>query len=132
MGRALLYCLAQTWATDPHHHPRSLAQARKKGTPTMNHIRRAVALTAAGAMVTVTASACGGAPTATGPPTNGLEKESPAAVLRAAAAAFRAAKSVAAISRLRSAAQLASAHGSVALISRCERDLAERDARPIA
>jgi DNA-binding SARP family transcriptional activator len=38
----------------------------------------------------------------------------------------------AAISRLRSAAQLASAHGSVALIRRCERDLAERDARPIA
>jgi hypothetical protein len=38
----------------------------------------------------------------------------------------------AAISRLRSAAQLASAHGSVALIRRCERDLAEREARPIA
>jgi len=38
----------------------------------------------------------------------------------------------AAISRLRSAAQLASAHGSVALVRRCERDLAERGARPIA
>ena len=98
----------------------------------MNHIRRAFALTAAAAMVTVTASACGGATTATGPPTNGLEKKSPADVLRAAAAALRAAKSVAAISRLRSAAQLASAHGSVALIRRCARDLAERDARPIA
>jgi hypothetical protein len=38
----------------------------------------------------------------------------------------------AAISRLRSAAQLASAHGSVALVRRCERDLAERGAGPIA
>ena len=38
----------------------------------------------------------------------------------------------AAISRLRSAAQLASAHGSVALVRRCERDLAERGVRPIA
>jgi hypothetical protein len=36
-----------------------------------------------------------------------------------------------AISRLRSAAQLASAHGSVALVRRCERDLAERGVRPI-
>jgi tetratricopeptide (TPR) repeat protein len=35
-----------------------------------------------------------------------------------------------AISRLRSAAQMASAHGSVGLIRRCERDLAERGARP--
>jgi hypothetical protein len=38
----------------------------------------------------------------------------------------------AAISRLRSAAQLASAHGSVALVRRCERDLAERGVSPIA
>ena len=38
----------------------------------------------------------------------------------------------AAISRLRSAAQLASAHGSVALVRRCEHDLAERGVRPIA
>jgi hypothetical protein len=38
----------------------------------------------------------------------------------------------AAISRLRSAAQMASAHGSVALVRRCERDLAERGIRPIA
>ena len=66
----------------------------------MNHIRRAFALTAAAAMaamaaiVTVAASACGGATTATGPPTNGLEKKSPADVLHAAAAALRAAKSV--------------------------------------
>ena len=36
MPRALLYHLAQTWATDPHHHPRPPAQARKKGTPTMS------------------------------------------------------------------------------------------------
>ena len=34
-----------------------------------------------------------------------------------------------AISRLRSAARLASAHGSVALLRRCERDLAERGVR---
>ena len=63
----------------------------------MNHIRRAFALTAAAAMaamVTVAASACGGAPTATGPPTNGLEKKSPAEVLQAAGAALRAVKSV--------------------------------------
>jgi hypothetical protein len=62
----------------------------------MNHIRRAFALTdaaAMAAMVTVAASACGGATTATGPPDNGLEK-SPAEVLRAAAAALRAARSV--------------------------------------
>ena len=54
-------------------------------------------------MVTVAASACGGAPTATGPPTNGpatgpptngLEKKSPADVLQAAGAALRAVKSV--------------------------------------
>jgi hypothetical protein len=44
------------------------------------------------AMVTVAASACGGATTATGPPTNGLEKKSPADVVRAAAAALRAVK----------------------------------------
>jgi DNA-binding SARP family transcriptional activator len=35
----------------------------------------------------------------------------------------------AALSRLRSAAQMASAHGSIALLRRCERDLAERGAR---
>lgn len=35
-------------------------------------------------------------------------------------------------SRLRSAAQLAAAHGSVALLRRCERDLAERGVRPSA
>jgi hypothetical protein len=35
-----------------------------------------------------------------------------------------------AIVRLRSAAQLASAHGSAALVSRCERDLAGRGVRP--
>jgi hypothetical protein len=45
-------------------------------------------------MVTVAASACGGATTAASPPTNGLEKKSPADVLHAAAAALRAAKSV--------------------------------------
>jgi len=63
----------------------------------MNLIRRAFALPAATAMaalVTVAASACGGATTATGPPTNGLEKKSPADVLQAAAAALQAAKSV--------------------------------------
>ena len=38
----------------------------------------------------------------------------------------------AAITRLRSAAQLASAHGSVALLRRCERDLAGRGVRPLA
>jgi hypothetical protein len=38
----------------------------------------------------------------------------------------------AAIPLLRSAAQMASAHGSVALVLRCERDLAERGVRPIA
>ena len=38
----------------------------------------------------------------------------------------------AAISRLRSAAQMASAHGSAALLRRCEHDLAERGARPDA
>jgi tetratricopeptide (TPR) repeat protein len=37
-----------------------------------------------------------------------------------------------AISRLHSAAQLASAHGSVALLRRCERDLARRGVRPPA
>jgi hypothetical protein len=36
----------------------------------------------------------------------------------------------AAVARLRSAAQMASAHGSVALVRRCEHDLAGRDARP--
>ena len=34
----------------------------------------------------------------------------------------------AAVSRLRSAAQMASAHGSIALLRRCQRDLAERGA----
>jgi DNA-binding SARP family transcriptional activator/tetratricopeptide (TPR) repeat protein len=37
-----------------------------------------------------------------------------------------------AISRLRAAAKLASAHGSVALLQRCERDLAGRSVRPTA
>jgi nucleotide-binding universal stress UspA family protein len=36
----------------------------------------------------------------------------------------------AAIARLRSAARLASAHGSAALLRRCEHDLAERGVRP--
>ena len=36
MPRALLYHLLETWATDPHHRPRPLAQARKKGTPAMS------------------------------------------------------------------------------------------------
>ena len=36
------------------------------------------------------------------------------------------------VSRLRSAAQMASAHGSVALLRRCEHDLAERGVRPDA
>jgi hypothetical protein len=85
----------------------------------MNHIRRAFALTAAGAIVTVAASACGGPATATGPPangttsacpgaatpagppangttaaTNGLESKSVVQVLQAADAAFWAAQSV--------------------------------------
>jgi DNA-binding SARP family transcriptional activator/tetratricopeptide (TPR) repeat protein len=38
----------------------------------------------------------------------------------------------AAISRLRSAGQMASAHGSIGLLRRCERDLAERGVRPLA
>jgi class 3 adenylate cyclase len=38
----------------------------------------------------------------------------------------------AAISRLRSAAQLASAHGSLALLRRCEHDLAEHGVQPLA
>jgi hypothetical protein len=38
----------------------------------------------------------------------------------------------AALTRLRSAAQLASAHGSAALLRRCERDLAARGASPPA
>jgi hypothetical protein len=36
----------------------------------------------------------------------------------------------AAVTRLRSAAQLASAHGSIALLRRCEHDLARRGVRP--
>jgi hypothetical protein len=36
MCRALRYYLAQAWATDPHHQPRPLARARKKGTPAMS------------------------------------------------------------------------------------------------
>jgi hypothetical protein len=43
----------------------------------MNLIRRVVAMTGAtvmAALVTIAASACGGATTATGPMTNGLEK----------------------------------------------------------
>jgi hypothetical protein len=31
MPRAVLYYLAQAWATDPHHQPRPPAQARTKG-----------------------------------------------------------------------------------------------------
>jgi hypothetical protein len=63
----------------------------------MNHIRQAFALTAATAMaalITLTASACGGATTATSTPTNGLENKSPADVLQQAAAALAGAKSV--------------------------------------
>jgi hypothetical protein len=63
----------------------------------MNLICRVRALstaTAMAALVTVAASACGGATTATGPPTNGLEKKSPADVLQASAVALQAAKSV--------------------------------------
>ena len=41
-------------------------------------------------------------------------------------------KEQAAISRLRSAAQLASAHGSVALLRRCEQDLAGHGIQPRA
>jgi hypothetical protein len=40
MPPALLYYLLQTWATDPHHHPRPLAQARKKGTAWRRSLRR--------------------------------------------------------------------------------------------
>jgi hypothetical protein len=68
----------------------------------MNLIRRAFALTVAAAMaalVTPAASACGGATTATGTPTNGLEKKSSADVLQAAAAALAAAKSVHVVGR---------------------------------
>ena len=36
MPRALLYYLAQTWATDPHHRPHPLARSRKEGSPTMS------------------------------------------------------------------------------------------------
>ncbi len=63
----------------------------------MNLIRRAFALTAATAMaalITLTASACGGATTATSTPTNGLQNKSPADVLQQAAAALVGAKSV--------------------------------------
>src|SRR5215472_5546702 len=63
----------------------------------MTLIHRAFALIVAAAMaalVSVAASACGGATTATGPSTNGLEKKSPADVLQAAAVALQAAKSV--------------------------------------
>ena len=63
----------------------------------MIFIRRAVTLTAAAAMaalVSVAASACGGAATATRPTTNGLEKKSAAEVLQDAAAALNGAKSV--------------------------------------
>lgn len=68
-----------------------------RGMISTNLIRQALALIVATAMavlVTVAASACGGATTATGPPTNGLEKKSPADVLQASAAALQAAKSV--------------------------------------
>jgi len=63
----------------------------------MRLIRRVFALSAAATvavLITVAASACGGAPTAASAPTNGLEKKSPADVLQAAAAGLRAAKSV--------------------------------------
>jgi hypothetical protein len=66
----------------------------------MKLIRGAVAWTAAmAAVVTVAASACGGAATSTGATstgatTNGLETKSPADVLQEAAAALEAAKSV--------------------------------------
>jgi hypothetical protein len=63
----------------------------------MNLIRRVLALTAATAMaplVTFAGSACGGAPSATGPPTSGLERKSPADMLQKAAGALKAAKSV--------------------------------------
>jgi len=63
----------------------------------MTFIRRAIALTAATAMtalVTIVASACGGATTAARTTTNGLEKKSPADVLQEASAALKAAKSV--------------------------------------
>src|SRR5215471_138401 len=68
-----------------------------RGMILMNLIRRVLAPTAATAvavLVTVAASACGGATTATSTPTNGLEKKSPADVLQAAAAGLRAATSV--------------------------------------
>jgi hypothetical protein len=61
----------------------------------MNLIRRTVGLTAAmAALVTVAASACGGAATSTGATTNGLEKKSAADVLQDAATALNGAKSV--------------------------------------
>ncbi|HEY5985627.1 MAG TPA: hypothetical protein VIV12_04480 [Streptosporangiaceae bacterium] len=63
----------------------------------MNVIRRAIALSAAAAtaaLVTLAASACRGAPSATGITTNGLEKKSPAKGLQEAAGALEAAKSV--------------------------------------
>src|SRR5262249_61049511 len=75
------------------------AGARRRpcgGMMSMTLIRQALALilaTATAALVTVAVGACGGATTATGPPTNGLEKKSPADVLQAAAA-LQAAKSV--------------------------------------
>src|SRR5262249_13417026 len=63
-----------------------------RGMILLNLIRRVRALSAATAMaalVTVAASACGGATTATGPPTNGLEKKSPADVLQRPPSPFR-------------------------------------------
>ena len=68
-----------------------------RGMILLNLIRRALACTAATAMavlVTIAASACGGASTTTSTPTNGLEEKSPADVLQAAAAGLRGAKSV--------------------------------------
>src|SRR5262250_2556140 len=68
-----------------------------RGGSRMIFLRRAVTLTAATAMaalVTVAASACGGAPTAISPTTNGLEKKSAAEVLQDAAATLNGAKSV--------------------------------------
>src|SRR5262249_3594458 len=67
------------------------------GMMSMTLIRQALALilaTATAALVTIAVGACGGATTATEPPTNGLERKSPADVLQAAAAALQTAESI--------------------------------------